>query len=83
MKTVLVPQNDIDNVEQARRRLLNVLSGIEKGDIKPSNVMVYLLSLTSPLYKITHRKYKESFRSKVNRIIAKILLIGLNNFPKE
>jgi len=37
MKTMLVPQCDIDNVEEARKALHILISNIEEGKIKPED----------------------------------------------
>jgi len=65
MKTLLVPQCDIDNVEEAREQIYKLISNIEKGIVKPENAFVYVTNITQPIWYLAHRRYKESLWSKI------------------
>ena len=71
MKTVLVPQADIDQVERARETLHNLISNIENGIIKPQDVFIYAVNVTQPIYRLTHRRYKETLLSRIKSMLAK------------
>lgn len=54
MKNVIVPQEDIDKVEAARLRILEVFHSETTHD------SIVLQGITEALWKLTHRKYKEA-----------------------
>lgn len=68
MKIVKVPQNDIDMLEITRKDIWTIIDGIENGTIKPHQAANFMIGCTTPLYKLTHRKYKETFLSKLKRV---------------
>ena len=71
MKIVKVPQCDIDRINAARKEIYGLIDGIEKGEI-PSNTLYYnMIGITGPLYYISNRKYKETFLSKLKRLICR------------
>jgi len=50
-KHVIIPQSDIDSLENARKDLHDLLSGTCYSPL--------VFKITSVMYKITHRRYKE------------------------
>ena len=70
MKTVLVEQADIDKVEEARNELHTIIKNVEEGKIKPSDIFLYCVNVTQPIYRLTHRRYKETWRSRIKRMLT-------------
>jgi hypothetical protein len=70
MKTLLVPQEDIEQIEQARKALHDLISNIENEIIKPKDVYIYSINITQPLYRLTHRRYKETLMSRIKGMLA-------------
>ena len=71
MKTVMVPQMDIDAIETARLGLYELIKLIEKNKIKSNDIFIYAVNITQPMWGMSHRKYRETFLSKIRRIFIR------------
>lgn len=71
MRIVKVPQDDIDNLKITRKDIWRIIDGIESGTIKPEHAGSLMITCTSPLYTLTHRRYKETLLSKIKNFIFK------------
>jgi hypothetical protein len=67
-KEVIIEQSYINNIEKARLNLHKLTDNIEKGTINPKDIHFWIYNITLPLYYITHRRYKETFGSKIRRL---------------
>lgn len=72
MKLMLVPQLDIDKIEEARNELYKIIKGLEENKIKTDDIFIYTINVTQPIYQLTHRKYKQSFW---NKIFIKLIML--------
>lgn len=70
MKVLLVPQTDIDKIEDARCELHKIIKSVEEGKIKTNDLFVYVVNVTQPMWNLTHRKYKETWFSKIKTMLA-------------
>ena len=70
MTTLLVPQIDIDKIEEARCELHKLVKSVEDGKIKPTDLFVYVVNITQPMWVLTHRKYKETLFSKIKSMLV-------------
>ena len=71
MKTVLVPQTDIDKIENARQELWKLVAAIESKTIDRDHLNIFVANITQPMWYIGNRKYKETLISKIKRLLAK------------
>ncbi len=69
MKQVIVPQCDINAVENARIQLHSLLRNIEDGEVDVKYVSMLALNITRAFYVLSHSRYKEAFWSKIKRSI--------------
>ncbi|MFZ2864291.1 MAG: hypothetical protein WA440_06025 [Ignavibacteriaceae bacterium] len=71
MKTLLVPEQDIKNVEREREHIHEYLSFLEKKMPDGKLPNGYPVLITQNIWHLTHRRYKESLLSKIKRWLAK------------
>lgn len=79
MKTVIVPQIDIDNVGQARKELWELIDSIESatihGKLVPNEYLsTAILAITNSFWYLTHRRYRQTFFSWIrNKFQRKVV----------
>ncbi len=68
---VIVPQYDIDKIEEARSELHKLVKNVEDGKIKSNDLFVYVVNVTQPMWYLTHRRYKKTLFSKLKTLLDK------------
>ncbi len=71
MKYVIVPQDNIDAIEDARVRLVDIIDNIKDEDLRNHLDTLLAFSVIYPMWLMTHRKYRETFRSKIHSVLAR------------
>lgn len=71
MKRVIVPQTDIDNIDISNKKLYEIIDKIKDKEVKEALLFIIPLEVTNNLWHITHRKYKETLRSKIRNMFKK------------
>jgi hypothetical protein len=59
MKMVLVPQSDLDAIEQARVELFKFMEIIKPGFGHDYHLLSNVLNITEPMWKAGNKRYKE------------------------
>ena len=81
MKLVLVPQEDIDKIEEVRQGLWQTINTIkiylningQKGKIPLDDYLdINMTNITGPMWCLTHRKYKQPFLNKLKIKLKKL-----------
>jgi hypothetical protein len=65
MKKLIVPEDDLIDIEQARQQIIHIAEKIEAGAIHRYSIVTSILEATEPLWKVANKKYKETFLSKI------------------
>ena len=72
MKHVIVPQSDIDNIEQSRLKLWAFFDCNFKddGSVESMAKAIEMQRITQPMWYIANRKFPETLLSKIKQFIT-------------
>jgi len=68
---LIIPSADVYKIEKARKDLWELVEAMEKKTFDSDHLNVFVANITQPMWELTHRRYKETFISKIKRLLAK------------